>query len=314
MKWIKKGFIFKPIGDLAWSQEYAQVPRPLILEDRIRIFYATRYYDSFSLPISQTSFIDVDKQDLSKILYVHDKVSIELGESNSFSEHGIHPTMLLHDQNNILLFYQGWKRLTEFPYETANGIAYSNDLGMSFLRNTEKPVFQKSDEDKYFVNGAFIYSHHNEYIMYYSGGIKWLNAGDKSESVYVIKMATSKDLTNWTKLNKEIIKENTVNECQNTPCVIKIDNMYHMWFSYRPAIDFRNGENGYRIGYAISEDLLNWKRDDNKAGIDLSEKGSWDSEMICYPYVFKLDNRVIMLYCGNYFGRDGFGYAELINN
>ena len=28
--------------------------------------------------------------------------------------------------------------------------------------------------------------------------------------------------------------------------------------------------------------------------------------------IFKLDDKIMMLYCGNYFGRDGFGIAELI--
>ena len=87
-----------------------------------------------------------------------------------------------------------------------------------------------------------------------------------------------------------------------------------MWFCYRPALDFRNSSRGYRIGYAFSHDMKEWKRDDSKAGIDISQDESWDSQMICYPYVFTLDNKIIMLYCGNYFGKSGFGYAELIKN
>ena len=37
----------------------------------------------------------------------------------------------------------------------------------------------------------------------------------------------------------------------------------------------------------------------------------WDSEMIAYPHVFELDNKVYMLYLGNEVGRFGFGLAEL---
>jgi hypothetical protein len=69
-------------------------------------------------------------------------------------------------------------------------------------------------------------------------------------------------------------------------------------------------KNGYRIGYASSIDLIKWKRDDSKAGIDVSENG-WDSEMISYPHVFELDNNVYMLYLGNQVGRFGFGLARL---
>jgi hypothetical protein len=311
MKWIKKGFIFKPNGQFEWSKGYAQIPRPLVLKDRIRVFYATRYYDSNSLPISQTSFIDIDKKDLTKVLYVKNQVSLDLGKKSSFAEHGIHPTMLIKNDDKTFLFYQGWKRLLDFPYETAIGIAESCDDGLTFKKLSENPVFEKSEEDPFFVNGAFIYPKDGEFIMYYSGGIKWIESEEKKESVYVIKMALSKDLFHWTKVNNKIILGKTENECQNTPCIIKINDLYHMWFSYRPAVNFRNETDGYRIGYAYSKDLYNWTRNDENAGIDVSERGNWDSEMNCYPYVLQLDDRIIMLYCGNYFGKEGFGYAEL---
>lgn len=54
-----------------------------------------------------------------------------------------------------------------------------------------------------------------------------------------------------------------------------------MLFPYRHSVDFRNESRGYRIGYAESNDLINWVRDDSQAGIELAESG-WDSEMVCY--------------------------------
>jgi len=47
-----------------------------------------------------------------------------------------------------------------------------------------------------------------------------------------------------------------------------------------------------------------------KAGIDVSQDG-WDSQMIEYPHIAKINNKYIMFYCGNEFGKNGFGYAEL---
>jgi hypothetical protein len=84
-----------------------------------------------------------------------------------------------------------------------------------------------------------------------------------------------------------------------------------MFFCYRYSSGFRSKEHGYRIGYARSSNLIDWVRDDAKAGIDVSEEG-WDSEMISYPHVFELDGRVFMAYLGNQVGRYGFGLAELI--
>jgi hypothetical protein len=35
--------------------------------------------------------------------------------------------------------------------------------------------------------------------------------------------------------------------------------------------------------------------------------------MICYPHIVEVDGRSLMFYCGNYFGREGFGCAELVD-
>ena len=83
-----------------------------------------------------------------------------------------------------------------------------------------------------------------------------------------------------------------------------------MWFCYRGSRDFRDGEDAYRIGYAHSDDLKRWTRDDCGTGIGPSEHG-WDSKMVAYPAVVIANGRTLMFYNGNGFGVDGFGYATL---
>jgi hypothetical protein len=83
-----------------------------------------------------------------------------------------------------------------------------------------------------------------------------------------------------------------------------------MFYCYRYSTNYRGKEKGYRSGYAHSEDLNKWVRDDVNAGIDISEDG-WDSEMISYPHVFELDGIIYMFYLGNQVGRFGFGLARL---
>ncbi|HEY5774234.1 MAG TPA: hypothetical protein VIS75_16465, partial [Chitinophagaceae bacterium] len=62
--------------------------------------------------------------------------------------------------------------------------------------------------------------------------------------------------------------------------------------------------------YAYSDDLRSWQRDDDNAGLDVSNEG-WDSEMLCYPHIFSCDEKIYLLYNGNEFGRFGFGLAVL---
>ena len=88
------------------------------------------------------------------------------------------------------------------------------------------------------------------------------------------------------------------------------NDKYHMFFCYRFSSHYRGKENGYRIGYASSTNLIDWARDDTKAGIDVSEQG-WDSEMISYPHIFELDEKTYLAYLGNGVGREGFGLAVL---
>jgi len=100
-------------------------------------------------------------------------------------------------------------------------------------------------------------------------------------------------------------------ECQALPTVFGCDGLWHMYFCYRHATDFRtHRERGYRLGYAWSRDLRHWTRDDASGGLGVSPSG-WDADMLCYPHVFSCDNQVYMLYNGNAFGRQGFGVAVM---
>jgi predicted GH43/DUF377 family glycosyl hydrolase len=146
--------------------------------------------------------------------------------------------------------------------------------------------------------------------MWYSSGTYWIQINGQYEHTYEIKYAYSEDGVTWVQTNETVIKQISKYEAITRPTVIKMDGFYHMWFCYRGSKYFRSGDDSYRIGYATSEDLKTWLRNDKNSGIDISKSG-WDSMMIAYPEVYKINNQVIMIYNGNDFGADGFGYALL---
>ncbi|HWB62995.1 MAG TPA: hypothetical protein VG603_05735, partial [Chitinophagales bacterium] len=79
--------------------------------------------------------------------------------------------------------------------------------------------------------------------------------------------------------------------------------------SYRDVADYRvNASQGYKIGLAVSKDGISWDKRYDETGITPSAEG-WDSAMIEYPHVFEHGGYYYMLYNGNGFGKDGFGYA-----
>lgn len=314
MKWKKLGQIFNPLDHQTdWMKEFAQCTSTLVFEDFVRIYFSCRpEKDSEGQAKSHTTFIDVDRKNLSKIINVAKQPILPLGKIGSFDEHAVYPTSVIRDGEDVMLYYAGWFRTKSVPFNTSIGIAVSKDNGVSFNRIADGPILGPSLTEPFVVSGPKIRKFNDKWFLYYIAGTEWLENNGDPEIVYKIKMATSDDGLNWNKINKNIITdilEET--ECQAGPDVFFHNDKYHMYFVYRYALDFRNNkERGYRIGYATSTDLYNWIRDDKNVGIHYSETG-WDSEMSHYPHIFELDGDHYMLYNGNEFGRCGFGLAIL---
>jgi hypothetical protein len=161
------------------------------------------------------------------------------------------------------------------------------------------------------LSGPKIRNFDAQWYLWYVAGTKWQQYEGRSEAVYKIRMATSTDGINWIRNGKNLIEDKLeIDECQASPDVFLYKNRYHMFFCYKHGLNFRNNDRGYRIGYAVSDDLVTWIRDDAQVGIDISEQG-WDDQSIAYPHVFELDGNVYMMYLGNEVGKYGFGLAVL---
>ena len=307
MKWIKKGLIFKS-DDIKsnFIKSHTQIPTVLVLEDRLRIYFATRP----KLGLSITTFLDVDIKNPKEILYIHDKPILELGEHGMFDEHGIMPNFIYKENDEYFLHYVGWSRRKSIPYSNWMGIAKSLDNGKTFSKLYKGPFLDRTKDEIYSSTGTWLVKEKELYHLYYARGTSWIKKNNKYEHQYNIVYAFSNDGIDFHHTNQEIFKRRQRLESSTRPTVIKRNNIYHMWFCYRGVEDFRDGKDAYRIGYAYSEDLESWIRDDSKAGIDVSIKG-WDSKMIAYPYVVETKYGTYMFYNGNGFGQTGFGYAIL---
>ncbi len=307
MKWQKKGLIFCPDGHTEWSKTHAQIPTVLVLPDRLRVFFSSR--NQFGK--SQTGFLDVDIENPSKILYLHPEPVFSFGKPGTFDDDGVMPGSLILQDDRLFLYYTGWNQRVTTSYHLAIGLASSCDHGLSFQRNYEGPVIERALSEPYLVAAPCVLHEKDAWKMWYISGTKWELIENKYEPVYVIKYAHSADGIHWQRPNITCIPQLHENEAFAAPCVLKIKDVYHMWYCYRGSIAYRNGgKGGYRIGYASSKDGIAWERKDEEVGIGLSENG-WDSEMMCYPYIVKVDDKLIMFYNGNGFGKTGVGYAIL---
>lgn len=317
MKWIKLGQIFDPTQvndgiDRDWMKSHSQSPSAVIFDTFVRIYFSCRPKpDLDGQYVSYTTYIDLDRNDLTKVINIAQSPIMELGELGTFDEFAIYPTSVMQDGTDMLMYYAGWSRCKSIPYTVSIGLAIGNPQGTQFTRYSKGPILTNSAFEPFELSGPKVRKINGKWYMYYLAGEKWQIVDNRAESLYKIRLATSDDGITWTKLNRDLITSKLEDgECQAGPDVFFKDGMYHMYFTYRHAHDYRNKDRGYRIGYAYSSDAITWTRDDSKAGIGLSTTG-WDSEMQHYPHVFEVDNDHYMVYNGNDFGRYGLGLAKL---
>jgi hypothetical protein len=313
-RWKKLGRVFNPhdIQGRAWLREFAQAPCTLVFEDFVRVYFSCRPPpDANGQYSSYTAFVDLKRSNLFEILRVAEQPILPLGGVGEFDEFGIYPASVIRDGGDVLAYYGGWTRCESVPFNVAIGVARSCDGGETFRKLGPGPILSYSSDEPFVLSGPKIRRFGDRWHLFYIAGRKWKAVDGRPEPVYRIRMASSADGISWTKHGRDLIDcRLEEDEAQASPDVFWRDGRYHMFFCYRRSENYRGRENGYRIGYAWSEDLANWTRDDGRAGIDVADEG-WDSEMISYPHVFDLDGATFLFYLGNQVGREGFGLARL---
>lgn len=312
--WKKLGKVFTPqeITGRPWLKEFAQAPSTLVLEDRVRFYFSCRpAADAQGQYVSHSAWVDVDRQNLFCILAVAEHPILPLGATGEFDEFGTYPVSVMRDADEIRAYYGGWTRCESVPFNVAIGMATSRDGGLSFQKAGTGPVLSYSPDEPFVLSGPKIRRFNGQWQLFYIAGTKWKMVDGRAEPVYKIRLATSQDGIHWHKHGHNLI-ENRIedDEAQASPDVFYANGKYHMFFCYRYSSHYRSKAHGYRIGYASSNDLTHWQRDDSKAGIDVSAQG-WDAEMISYPHVFEVDGKIYLAYLGDQVGRYGFGLAEL---
>jgi hypothetical protein len=312
--WEKLGKVFTPqeIPGRHFLRQFAQAPATLVFEDFVRVYFSCRPApDAQGQYVSYSAYVDLDRRDLFRIRHVSERPILELGGLGEFDEFGTYPVSVIRDKDEMRAYYGGWTRCESVPFNVAIGMATSGDGGRTFRKPGKGPVLAYSPDEPFVVSGPKVRRYQDTWYLWYIAGRKWKMVDGRAEPVYKIRMATSRDGIAWTRLNRDLLPSRIEqDEAQASPDIFFANGKYHMFFCYRYGSHYRGMERGYRIGYASSCNLVDWVRDDTKAGIDVSASG-WDSEMISYPHVFELDGTVYLAYLGNQVGRDGFGLARL---
>lgn len=303
--WIKKGLIYK--CDLLGTG-YAQDAFIDKLDENVwRIYYSARTREVISLPF----YIDVEAGNPQNILFIHKEPLFLPGSIGSFDETGITMTSIVKKDNYKYLYYCGWNRRFTSPYALSIGVVKVSEENKKYEKIYNGPILDRSKFDPISVSAPMVIYDEGIFKMWYISFTKWEKVYNKLEPIFVIKYATSNDGINWETSPDICIDSSYEGESLARPWVIKDQDKYKMWFSSRGSLGYRTPDGQhYMIEYAESSDGKKWDRIKSYNNLILSDSG-WDSEMLAYASVTKHNNKLLMLYNGNDFGKTGFGYAIL---
>jgi hypothetical protein len=300
--WKKLGQLYNPEAVHAKLATHAANPLAVLLEgDVYRIFFSGRDLENRS----SVGFVDVDiiKR---RVVNIHDKPVFEHGPENSFYSHGVSIGNCYEANGQRYIPFMGW--------QCPPGGHWRGDVGrlvlgpdFSLRIDSDEPFMAADVIDPVSLSYPWVMQEENgNYHMWYGSTVTW-DAGN-GEMLHVLNHASSNDGHQWQRDGLAIPYQLGIAQAFSRPSVIGNRNDgYHMWFSYRSG----SGEK-YRIGYAYSQNGVNWELRLNETGIDVSPTG-WDSEMIEYPFVLDHKGQRYMLYNGNSNGKTGFGLAVLTN-
>jgi hypothetical protein len=306
MKWVKRGLVYAPSGELEWAKAYAFPPTPVFRGDGVLRLYVA-FCDENT--VGRIGWVDVRADAPGEVLAVSRRPVLDIGADGMFDENGILPTCVVEVEDKLYMYYVGYQLGDKVTYYQFEGLAISSDGGESFERARRVPVTDRSDAEPLNRTSAFVRRHEGRFQMWYVGGDSWTVVDGKPLPIYNMRYLESADGIEWGPEGAVCMDFDLVDEhAFGRPWVWGEGDELTMMYSVRTR------SKDYRLGLARSADGgRSWERHDDEVGIDVSASG-WDSEMIAYGSVVTTDAGTFLLYNGNERGKTGFGYAELDPN
>lgn len=304
--WKKLGQIFTVNNNYDWMYSHASVPfAEHVKDDIFKIYFSCRNKKNES----SIGYVIIDLQNPKEILEISNEPILSKGHLGSFDDSGTMGCCILNKENKKYLYYIGWNLGITVPFRNSIGLAISEDNGHSFRKAFQGPILDRTKDEPYFTASNCVIEDDGVYKIWYLSCTGWTEKNNTIIHHYHIKYAESFDGINWKRDGIVAIDyQDEYEYAISVPRVIKEHGIYKMWFSSRGTKEIPT----YRIRYAESIDGKTWIRKDTDIMFDVSSDG-WDSEMICYPFVFDHKGKRYMLYNGNGYGKTGFGLAVLEN-
>jgi hypothetical protein len=270
----------------------------VLLEGNVyRVFFSARDAENRS----SVGWVDIRLNATAAILAEGNEPVLTFGRAGYFDDSGVGLGSIVQEQGKPdRMYYMGWNLGVLAPWRNSIGLADGDVRAPRFKRSFEGPILDRSPEDPFTLSYPWVMRlAAGDWRMWYGSNLAWGAAS--SDMQHVIKAARSKDGISWIREKEPAVGFSYPGEyALARPCALTGKAGFHMWFATR-------GDR-YRIGAARSSDGQSWSRCDAETGLQPEGTG-WESEMVCYPCVFRHATRLYMLYNGNRYGKDGFGLA-----
>lgn len=301
MRWRKLGRVYCADGERPWARSHAYCPTAVALDDgRIRVLCAFLDADR----IGRCGWVDVGAEQPDRVLEASRRPALDVGQPGAFDEHGVTPLSVTRLPDGVLrLYYAGWQRGVGVRYTLFTGVAHSDDDGISFERVSEAPVLDRGDGELYVRSSGHVRPSGDGWRMWYAGGSDWVGSGEAAKPRYALRHASSADGLTWPRHGRVCLEPEPGELGFARPCIVEQDGLMRMWYSRRTV------ERGYELGYAESQDGLEWRRLDDGAGLERGPEGAWDGEMVGLASLLETERGSLLFYNGNGYGATGFGVA-----
>lgn len=301
MSWRRLGRVFEPAGQHPWMISHASVPFAEPLGgDLYRVYFTCRDAENRS----HIGWLEFDITRPGDILALSDAPVLAPGPIGRHDDRGAMMSWLVSEGGLRHLFYVAWNVTSPAPYHPSVGLAVGS--GGAAFEALPGPVVERDWTDPYFCSNPCVLVENGLWRMWYLSGLGWETTPSGLSPSYEVRYAESDDGVRWRRAGAAAIPldESRGEFAIARPSILREADGYAMWFCVRLR------DRPYRLGFARSDDGIAWRRADDQLGLEPAESG-WDSEMIAYPHVFDHGSQRYMLYCGNGFGRTGFGLAVL---
>ena len=304
MGWKKLGHIYCAEKNSDWLYSLEMIPiAEQVQGDLYRIYFSSRD----KLNRGHGAYLEVDMRNPTKVLRVSQDPILAPGSLGCFDDSGALPNSIVNHNGRKLLFYTGINLGVTVPIRNSIGLAEWNHSKNCFERCFDGPVIDRTNLFPHFVATPEVHFENNIFRAWFTSCVGWTIGLDGPKHHYRLEYAESLDGVRWERNGTVAIDfKDEFEYALGVPRVIKDGLTYKMWFCSRAD----NVSSSYRMRYATSDDGIKWSRYDHLAGIEVSQSG-WDSEMVCYPFVFDHSGSQYMLYNGNGYGKTGFGIAVM---